>query len=172
MQSEGQLVQVDDNWQVRFTRNLRHSPDKVWRALTEPERLAAWFPTEIIGERTDGAPLRFEFRNGEGPGFDGTMITCMPPRLLEFAWGEDVLRFELEPDGPGTVLTLTDTIGQLGKASRDSAGWHVCLERLDFALAGEAKEPTSWKTLNAIYVERFGPEASTIGPPEGHPEAS
>ena len=34
---------------------------------------------KIIGERAAGAALRFEFRDGEGPGFDGTMLTCDPP---------------------------------------------------------------------------------------------
>ena len=132
----------------------------------------AWFPTEIIGERTAGAPLRFEFREGEGPGFDGRMITCDPPRLLEFVWGEDVLRFELEPAGSGTVLTLVDIFSELGKATRDSAGWHFCLDRLGIALAGQKQKPDAgWKELEAVYAERFGPEASTIGPPAGHSEA-
>ena len=61
---------------------------------------------------------------------------------------------------------------RLGNATRDSAGWHVCLDRLEFALAGRKNEPDSdWKQLAATYAERFGPDASTIGPPEGHPEA-
>lgn len=172
MQTEGTLEPVGDHWRVRFTRALPHPPEKVWRALTEPEHLAAWFPTEIIGERADGAALRFEFRDGEGPGFDGTMITYDPPRVLEFFWGEDRLRFELEPTEQGTVLTLIDTVEELGKAARDAAGWHYCLDRLGFALAGTPREPDeSWKELNDVYVERFGPAASTIGPPEGHPEA-
>jgi len=110
MQDKGTLEQVDDQWLVRFTRAVPHPPEKVWRALTEPEHLAGWFPTEIIGERAAGAALRFEFRDGEGPGFDGTMITYDPPRLLEFFWGEDLLRFELEPTDEGTLLTLTDTL--------------------------------------------------------------
>src|SRR3954469_4980571 len=119
---DGQLEHRDGRWELRFTRTLPHPPEKVWRALTEPEHLAAWFPTEIIGERADGAPLRFEFRDGEGPGFDGTMVTYDPPRVLEFYWGEDRLRFELEPTDGGTMLTLTDTLEELGKAARDAAG--------------------------------------------------
>jgi len=167
--SEGTLEHVDDQWRVRFTSALPHPPEKVWRALTEAEHLAGWFPTEIIGERAAGAALRFEFREGEGPGFDGTMITFDPPRLMEFLWGKDLLRFELEPTELGTMLTLTDTLEELGKAARDAAGWHVCLERLELNLAGERRNPDeSWKVLYDMYVERFGPEASTIGPPEGH----
>jgi len=32
-----------------FSRKLRHRPEKVWLALTEPDNLAAWFPTEDRG---------------------------------------------------------------------------------------------------------------------------
>ncbi len=35
---------------VRFSRRLPHPPEKVWRALTEAEHLAAWFPTTVEGE--------------------------------------------------------------------------------------------------------------------------
>ncbi|MCW2567279.1 MAG: hypothetical protein JWN54_1376, partial [Mycobacterium sp.] len=47
----GALHDLGGRWQLRFTRRLPHPPQKVWRALTEPEHLAAWFPTEIRGDR-------------------------------------------------------------------------------------------------------------------------
>ncbi len=97
------------------------------------------------------------------------MVTCDPPKTLEFFWGKDLLRIELEPTADGTVLTLTDTLEELGKAARDAAGWHYCLDRLDFVLAGTPRDgDDSWKALNDMYIERFGPAASAIGPPEGH----
>ena len=40
--------------------------EKVWRAVTEPEHLAAWYPQEIVGERRAGAPLRFVSSAGDG----------------------------------------------------------------------------------------------------------
>ncbi|MGO9873959.1 MAG: SRPBCC family protein [Acidimicrobiia bacterium] len=169
---DGTLDQLGNRWRVVFTRTLAHAPEKVWRALTEPEHLRAWFPTEIVGERTAGARLRFEFRDGQYPGFDGRMLTCDPPRVLEFEWGEDRLRFELTPTRSGTVLTLTDTLGELGKAARDGAGWHECLDKLAYALDGT--EPPwvkndRWREVHPGYVERFGPDASSVGPPDGHP---
>ena len=42
----------------------------------DPDELAAWFPTTIEGDCAPGAPLRFEFRNGEGPPVEGEMIAC------------------------------------------------------------------------------------------------
>jgi uncharacterized protein YndB with AHSA1/START domain len=171
---DGALEQVGNRWRVVFTRMLAHPPEKVWRVLTEPEHLRAWFPTEIIGERTVGADLRFEFRERQYPGFDGRMLACDPPRLLEFVWGEDILRFELTRNGSATVLTLAVTLGELGKAARDGAGWHECLDQLSYALDG-AEPPWEangrWRIVHPGYVERFGPDASTVGPPEGHPAA-
>jgi uncharacterized protein YndB with AHSA1/START domain len=141
----------------------------VWRALTEPEHLAAWFPAQIHGERAAGAALRFVFPNGEGPTEDGEILTFDPPKVLEYRWGEENLRFDLEPDGHGCVLTFLDTFDELGKAARDAAGWHVCLDVLAHHLGGEKPpwEPMEhWPEVHAVYVERLGPEASTIGPPE------
>lgn len=168
----GTLDQDGDRWRLTFTRHLAHSPEKVWRAVTEPEHLQAWFPDEIVGERRAGAPLRFVQRTGDS--FDGEMLRFEPPTLLELAWGVDVLRIELEPDGDGTRLTLTDTFGELGKAARDGAGWHECLDRLVAALDGDEPVPWGepWRELNALYVERLGPDAATIGPPPGWDESS
>jgi uncharacterized protein YndB with AHSA1/START domain len=167
----GELQDLDGRYQLRFRRTLAHPPEKVWRALTEPEHLRAWFPADIEGERAEGARLHFVFRNDEDEPGDGEMRVYDPPSVLEFSWGEELLRFELEPegDGTGTVLTFVNTFDELGKAARDAAGWHACLDILGHELAGE-KPPWSpverWEQVHAEYVERLGPEASTIGPPE------
>jgi uncharacterized protein YndB with AHSA1/START domain len=156
----------DDFWRMRFTRRLAHPPAKVWRALTEPEHLTAWFPTDIEGERKEGAPLHFVFRKGEGDPFDGEMLTYDEPSVLEFTWGpDDRVRFELEADGDGTVLRFVNVFRPLGKAARDSAGWHHCLDNLVHHLDGAPANEKRWKQVHADYVERFGPEAATMGPP-------
>jgi uncharacterized protein YndB with AHSA1/START domain len=141
----------------------------VWRALTEPVHLAAWFPFDIEGERAAGAALRFVSRHGESPPFDGEMITCNPPSALEFRWGDgETLRFDVQADGDGSVLTFVNTIDALGKAARDAAGWHACLDALAYDLDGKEPPRTSrvrWEEVHPSYVERFGAQASTIGPP-------
>src|SRR2546421_8755264 len=166
----GLLEQVDGGWRLRFTRRYAHRPEKVWRALAEPEHLAAWFPTTIEfpdGERIAGAKLRFTFPNGEAPPFDGELLAYAPPELLELRWGTDVLRFELRADGDGTELALFDLLDAKGKAARDAAGWHIHLDRLAAHLDGTADQPADWQALNARDVEDVGPDAATIGPPEG-----
>ena len=161
---QGELIQNDNRWQLRFKRELPHPVDKVWRAITEQEHLKAWFPMPVVGEWRVGAPLKFPSEYGD---FDGEVIAVEPPSLLEFRWGTDIIRLEVEPHDKGTTLTLVDTIDQLGKAARDAAGWHVCLDNLDAHLAGKpsASNGDDWQSLNAEYSSEFGPEASSIGPP-------
>jgi uncharacterized protein YndB with AHSA1/START domain len=156
---------------LRFERRLAHPTAKVWTALTQDEQLVAWFPTTIEGERAAGAPLRFSFRQSEAAPFDGEMTCYDPPRVLELRWGDDLLRFELRPrserEQEGCVLTLTVTFPEHGKAARDAAGWHVCLERLAYACDGATPpwDPAErWSDVHPRYVEQLGPDASAIGP--------
>lgn len=167
----GTVDELDDGrWQLRFTRILPHPPETVWRAITEPEHLARWFPTTIEGERVAGAPLRFSFAGEQWPPFEGEMLAYEPPSLMELRWGPDVIRLELRATDDGTELTLLDTLQERGKAARDGAGWHTSLDGLRAALAG-AENPLDstdrWQEVHPHYVETFGPEAATIGPPEG-----
>ena len=153
-------------WNLRFTRRLAHPVDRVWRAITQTEHLQAWFPQTIKGDLLrPGAALRFESEYGD---FVGEVLAVEPPRLLEFLWGTDTIRFEVAAADAGSVLTLVDTIDELGKAARDAAGWHACLDLLELELAGTTPTWTSqerWKTVHPGYVDAFGPEAATLGPP-------
>jgi hypothetical protein len=94
------------------------------------------------------------------------VIEFDPPRVFAYLWGMDVLRWELRPDDDGCLLVFTDTIEEQGKAARDGAGWHVCLEMLVARLDG-SEPPASdrWQQVHPSYLDRFGPEAATIGPP-------
>ena len=164
---DGELEQVGDSWRLRFTRELHHPVERGWEAITASDDLRAWFPDGIDGEWKVGATLTF------GPAgmdsFTGEVVVVDPPHVLEYTWGTDRLRFELEATNGGCTLTLLDTIDEIGKAARDSAGWHVCLDKLDAHLDGASPQWTDgdrWKELNPAYAEKFGPEAATIGPPQ------
>jgi uncharacterized protein YndB with AHSA1/START domain len=164
---DGQLFETDGRYELRFVRELSHPQEKVWEAVTSPAGLAAWFPFDVVGERATGAPLRFEFREGEADPFEGSMVEFTPRSAMELAWEDDeTLRLELEPSGSGCVLTLINRFGEIGKAARDAAGWHACLDALQASLAGESLDTMRvWGDVHPGYVERFGPEAATIGPP-------
>ena len=160
---------ADGRWQLRFRRTYPHAVEKVWRAVTEPEHLAAWFPSSIDGPRRAGAELSFIFPNGVAPSLGGRVVAYDPPSVFEFQWGTDSIRMELTGSDTAATLTLLHAFEERGKAARDGAGWHVCLDALGAALDGSdrAREQMSrWVEVHPRYVERFGPEASTIGPPQ------
>ncbi|MBV9855847.1 MAG: SRPBCC family protein [Streptosporangiaceae bacterium] len=169
---EGTLdTTAEGRFALRFERRLAHPPGEVWHALTDPKAMREWFPQEVEADLRPGGKMRFRHRRGEVyedlPVIEGEVLEYDPPRLFAYTWGADMLRWELRPDGDGCLLVFTDTFGELGKAARDGAGWHVCLEALVASLDGTRPPPRGrWQQVHPGYVERLGPEASTIGPPE------
>jgi uncharacterized protein YndB with AHSA1/START domain len=153
---------------LKFVRELKHDPDVVWRAVTTPEHLQAWFPDQVRGDWRLGGQLEYLI---EGvPPFYGEVLAFEPPSLLEFSWGPDVLRIEIQAVDGGSRLIFTDSFDELGKAARDAAGWHVCLDDLEDDLNGvapSAKQADRWRGVHVEYVRALGPAASAIGPPDG-----
>ncbi|MFD9738788.1 SRPBCC family protein [Umezawaea sp. NPDC059074] len=159
------LETADGKPVLRFERRLRHSPDRVWRAISTPEGLAAWFPASVELELAPGAPMRFTFPD-QAP-VDGTsageVLEVDPPRVLAFRWNADVLRFELEPDGDGCVLRFSQTLDDRLSAGRNAYGWDVCLGALAADLAGESfEQPTAWLEPMEAYVREFGLDEGTL----------
>lgn len=133
---DGQLHSGDGGDTVRYERRLAHPPEQVWRALTDPVLLADWFPAAPDWELTPGAPITFVLVNVEAPASAGTVLAAEAPRLLDYSWGTEGFRWELAPDGGGTQLAFTVTFDPAGGSPEEAAGWHVCVEALDEALAG------------------------------------
>jgi uncharacterized protein YndB with AHSA1/START domain len=163
---DGQLIEIgDERAGVRFERRLAHSPERVWRAVTETEELAQWFPArpEIAGERRVGAELSFTYPETTEPPETGEIVEYDAPRLFAFTWRStgresQLLRFELEPDGDGTKLTFTHELPREDSA-KVAAGWQLCLDDLELALAGSprAEFPEGrWVDLHEDYAEQFG----------------
>jgi uncharacterized protein YndB with AHSA1/START domain len=158
---------------LRFERALRHSPERVWSALTELDELRSWHPSPFQLDRHAGGAIAFLPPAGDAFG-EGEVTAYEPPRLLAYTWGEDHLRWELKPEGEGTLLVLRHTFEDRMKAARDAAGWDLCLGALETSLAGgqappptgESAIPAGWSELNHRYQERFGiaPEQATPPP--------
>ncbi|HWH95371.1 MAG TPA: SRPBCC family protein [Baekduia sp.] len=147
---------------LRFERRLGHDPERVWRAITDPAELRAWFPAEVIYERRAGAPMQFDFGGIHGQDvWPGEVLEWDPPRVFAFAWGEDVLRFELSGEaatGPTTLVFTHSFAHEPGKPARDAAGWEACFEAfaalLDATPAADAQD--SWSRHHETYLAKFG----------------
>ena len=165
----GTLERTADATVLRYRRRLAQPPSTVWRALTEDAHLAAWFPTTIEGTRVAGAPLHFSFRGSEGEPFDGEMLAFEPPSLMELRWADDILRFELEADGAGCVLHLTVTFPEPARRRATGPGGTCAWSSWPTSVPAPSRPgtpPDRWRVVHRGYVERFGPEASVLGPPE------
>jgi uncharacterized protein YndB with AHSA1/START domain len=155
------LEQGDDRSTLRFERHLQHDVERVWRAVTEPDELAAWFPAAVIYEPAVGAPMQFDFGGMHGQDvWPGEVLEWDPPRAFAFRWGTDDLRFVLEPDGESTILVFTHTFRhEPGKPARDAAGWESCLDELLKHLSGGetvGRGGTTWAEHHVDYLARFG----------------
>jgi uncharacterized protein YndB with AHSA1/START domain len=153
----GRLDTTADRPTIRFERRLAHPVERVWRALTEPEDLAAWFPgVPRFAPLQQGA----EFVVEGGPGGSGRILELDAPRLLALEWGGDELRFALAADGDGCLLTFTHALGDLAVGAQTAAGWELCLDRLDAQLAGapigERESLQRWPELHERYAAEFG----------------
>lgn len=120
---------------VRIERYYPHPIDTVWRAVSTPEHLGAWFPSPVEVDLRVGGALRFTSFGDDGA--DGRIEALDPPRLLAFTWGGDLLTFELAAVGEGTSFALTHSFDDRAGAASFATGWEMCLEGLRHLLAGQ-----------------------------------
>jgi uncharacterized protein YndB with AHSA1/START domain len=134
---EASLAQSGDAWTLIFIREFRHAPASVWQALTDPAELDQWAPFAADRDlgTTGETTLTMIDRDTRMP-MASTVLAAVPPRLLEYIWGDDRLRWELEPSGGGTRLTLRHTLSTPDMSAMVAAGWHICLTVLDHLLSG------------------------------------
>ncbi|MGW7270537.1 SRPBCC family protein [Streptomyces sp. NPDC054864] len=144
---------------LRMERRLAHPPATVWAAITRPEHLAQWFPSEVTLELRPGGAMGFHFPGDEGPGMTGEVTDADEPRLFAFSWGDDHLRWEITPEGPegrGSLLTLVHTFGDRFGAPSFAAGWQLCISALgQFLDGGQAEVSRDVGELHEAYLEQF-----------------
>jgi hypothetical protein len=169
--ASGAEVRKDgEKWTLILVRELRHSPEKVWQALTDPAHLREWAPFEVDGSLgTAGTTVNVTWSGAPKP-LPTTVTRADAPKLLEYS----DIRWELEAAGRGTRLTLWHSINRRF-ISMGAAGWHISLDVLDHLLGGtpigrivggEAMQFGGWQRLNAEYARQFG-----IEPPAWPPNA-
>jgi uncharacterized protein YndB with AHSA1/START domain len=167
--SGAQVRKDGENWTLILVRELRHPPEEVWEALTDPAHLREWAPFEADGSLgTVGTKVNLSVVGALTPQISETTVTrADAPKVLEYNWGAQYIRWELEAlGGGGTRLTLWHNIDRRF-ISMGAAGWHICLDVLDHLLNGtpigriigsEAMK-FGWQRLNAEYAKQFGIEA-------------
>ncbi len=161
-----------EKWTLIVVRELSHPPEKVWKALTDPASLREWAPFDA--DRSLGAvgPVRLTTVGTPTSQTSETRVTrAEQPRLLEYRWGDNDMRWQLESSGGGTRLTLWHNIDR-GFISMGAAGWHICLDVLERLVAGDPigrivggdAMKFGWPRLNTEYAKRFGVEPPSWPP--------
>lgn len=161
------LTQDNGRTVLRMERRLAHPQPKVWRALTSPTELAGWFPAAVeVDLRLDGA-ISFTFPEGVGdfqedPDNNGVVSAYDPPRLLEYTWGGELLRWELTPTDDGCLLTLTATYDDRPGSASYTAGWTICFDALEKVLGGSAVPAKDYAELHEHFVKVYGLDQGVV----------
>jgi len=160
--SGAQVRKDGEKWTLIHVRELRHSPEKVWQALTDPAHLREWAPFEVDGSLGTVGTVNLTWVGTPTP-LETKVTRADAPRLLEY----NDIRWELEPLGSGTRLTLWHNIDRRF-ISWGAAGWHICFDVLDYLLSGtpigpivggEAMKFGGWQRLKEEYAKQFSVEA-------------
>jgi uncharacterized protein YndB with AHSA1/START domain len=130
---------------VTIEREFPYSPEKIWRALTQPHLIEEWLM------KNDFKPVaghRFNLRGDWGGVLDCEVLTVEPDRTLAYTWNfahgdaaynlNSVVTFTLTPTGTGTRLRM-EQIGfrpdQKQAYGGAKAGWPQFFAKLEQVLA-------------------------------------
>jgi activator of Hsp90 ATPase-like protein len=159
--SGAEVRKEGEKWTLILVRELRHAPEKVWQALTDPAHLREWAPFEADGNLGTVGTVNLTWV-GTPTALETKVTRAEAPKLLEYGDA----RWELEARGGGTRLTLWHKIDRRF-ISMGAAGWHIAFDVLDRFLGGtpigriaggDAMQFGGWQRLNAEYASQFGVE--------------
>jgi Activator of Hsp90 ATPase homolog 1-like protein len=170
--ASGAEVRKDgEKWTLILVRELRHPPEKVWQALTDPAHLREWAPFDVDGSLGTVGTVNLTWV-GTQQALETRVTRADVLKVLEY----NDLRWELEAIAGGTRLMLWTSIDRRF-ISMGAAGWHIAFDVLDRLLSGtpigriaggEAMKFEGWQRLNAEYAKQFGVE--TPGWPPNAPK--
>lgn len=141
---EGRLTVEGDRAVLVFERRLAHPPEAVWAALTEPVHRDRWMGRSAVDGRVGGTIETV----ASGPALPpdvkrmtGRILVWDPPHVFEHEWNQmivepGVVRYELTPDGDGTLLTFTHRGLGIPNANGFRPGTQAFLDRLQAHLDG------------------------------------
>ena len=180
--SGAEVVREGETWTLVLVRELVHPPATVWQALTDPEQLREWAPFDADRNLGTAGTARLTTVGAPAPLVSEIRVTrAEAPRVLEYNWGEQNLRWELTPlTGGRTRLTLWHSI-ERPYIAMGAAGWHICFDVLARLLSGRpmgrmvgpaAVKVGGWKRLFAEYTAQLGVAPGAPAPPPGRRDPS
>lgn len=161
--------------ELRIVRLLPGPIERIWEFWTDPEKRARWFCGGATEQKAGGRiefamhhrnlspdeqpPAKYAQVHDPGVTFEGRVLRCEAPRLLEFTFGGDdsVVTVELTPQGAQVLLVLThrSTGTDIPEQGNYASGWHTHLALLVAALTG-APRPQLWETHARLHAHYAG----------------
>ena len=146
------MAAVKEKPSLTIVRKLKAAPDKVWRALTQPEALKKWMapddafkiPVAETNVRVGGRyHIVMKSPDGEDHDVSGSYRVIVPNRKLVYTWAwkstperESLVTFELRATDGGTELTLKhEQFADEEARDKHQQGWTGCLARLEKVVA-------------------------------------
>jgi len=134
---------------LTLKRRLNASPEKVYAAWTDPQKIARWFGPASVRAGTERAEIdarvggryrvSFDIEGGEHHEISGVYREVVRNERLVFSWAwhstperQSQVTVTLKPDGAGTLLTLHHE-QFFDEAARDGhqRGWSGALDKLE-----------------------------------------
>ncbi len=170
----GTIEETGGKHVLRYERRLEQPVERVWAALTEPDELRGWLAAAEELDLREGGAIQLRWLNvpddtdeWQEKGIEipedhdmsapvrGTITQLDPPNLIEYETDQmGLMRWELRGEGNGCALTFTNTM-ELPSGhppEQTLAGWHIHLDHLEEALAGQQID---WPNWTENYMERW-----------------
>jgi uncharacterized protein YndB with AHSA1/START domain len=143
----------DSSDSLVFECDFDEPPEKVWRALTEPELLEAWLAKDGSGESR-------ESRDARTPAYE--ILSAEPHRRLRYRWRDRELVTEdtgdREPREVDSVVTVELSAGSAG-------GTHLRLTHGEFTIVSDAPRTTSSRVTTLAGARRRRAQPISCGLP-------
>ncbi|MEH7245635.1 SRPBCC family protein [Neobacillus niacini] len=149
------ITKIENGYRATFERLLNHPVEEVWSYLTDNEKLPRWFSELRVDELREGGVIKFDMGNGTFEEME--ILELKNQAVLEYTWGDDIVRFELSNQPNGCLFVLKETITKItDHTPRDLAGWHVCLDVIHALLDGRTIDrKEEWKIWYEKYVKEI-----------------
>jgi uncharacterized protein YndB with AHSA1/START domain len=139
----GTMTRTGDDAEATFDRRYDTDAADLWRAITEPERLARWF-APVEGDLVEGGTFTIRFDDNEVTGC--RLTSCDAPHGFAWEWPHgthtSLVAVAVEPAGEQARLLITHTRLSPSSAAGYAAGWDVYVRRLADEVAGRPAADT------------------------------
>jgi len=176
----------DSRYEIRIERLIPRPAEKVWAALTIPERLEAWLGRRAELDLRVGGRYSVWFPGEGDNAVRGVITDYDPPRLLAYDWnggaGDLNIRWALAPEGGGCRLTFSAAClastypgGNAFSVLGGFAGWRDFVDKLSASVTGDPppnRGHDGYRALVERYKRHFSPfvPGSDVAPTLRHHE--